>query len=110
MKFTSLAVAALVAGTSASEIKDKKTEVAEVAAGIMEAYGLKGINIGALLACIGQEDKAALVADAAVQSFEDAYKTKNYEEALAGVFALYAAYQSAVQGLPACEAVPTEGW
>jgi hypothetical protein len=72
----------------------------------MSAFGLEGINIAALLACIGEEDKAALVLDAAVQTLEDAYKTKNYEEAVGGAIAIYAAYQQAVQGIPACEAIP----
>ena len=73
----------------------------------MGEFGFKGINIGALLACIGEEDKAALVVDAAIQSFEDAYKTKNIEEAVGGALALYAGYQQAVQGIPACKAIPT---
>merc|ERR1711990_1396262 len=62
----------------------------------MNELGFKGINIAALLACVGEEDKAALMVDAAVQSFEDAYKTKNIEEAVGGAIALYAAYQQAV--------------
>jgi len=87
MKFATYV--ALIATASAT---DKKTEAAEIAAGMMEVYGLKGINIGALLACIGAEDKALLVADEAVQTFEDAYKTKNIEEAVGGVIAMVAAY------------------
>jgi hypothetical protein len=76
----------------------------------MNELGFKGINIGALLACIGEEDKAALVLDAAIQTFEDAYKTKNIEEAVGGALAVYAAYQQAVQGIPACEAIPTSAF
>merc|ERR1712167_12223 len=72
----------------------------------MEEFGFKGINIAALLACIGEEDKALLIADAAVQSLEEAYEKKDIEEAVGGVIALYAAYQSAVQGIPACKAIP----
>lgn len=75
--------------------------------GHFDEFGLKGINIGALLACIGEEDKAALALDAAVQTFEQAYADKNIEEAIGGAIALYAAYQSAVQGIPACKAIPT---
>jgi hypothetical protein len=72
----------------------------------MSEFGFKGINIAALLACIGDEDKAALIADEAIQTFEDAYKTKNIEEAVGGAIAIYAAYQQAVQGIPACKAIP----
>jgi len=72
----------------------------------MEELGLHGINIAALLACIGEEDKAALIADEAIQTLEDAYKTKNIEEAVGGAIAIYAAYQQAVQGIPACAAIP----
>jgi len=86
---------------------EKKTQDFGAVQGHMEEFGFKGINIGALLACIGEEDKAALVADAAVQSLEQAYKDKSVEEAVGGVIALYAAYQSAVQGIPACKAIPT---
>merc|ERR1719281_1079457 len=75
--------------------------------GHFDEFGLKGINIAALLACIGEEDKAALALDAAVQAFEQAYADKSVEEAVGGAIALYAAYQGAVQGIPACKAIPT---
>lgn len=78
--------------------------------GHFDEFGLKGINIAALLACIGEEDKAALVLDAAVQTFEQAYADHSVEEAVGGAIALYAAYQQAVQGIPACRAIPSSAF
>lgn len=84
-------------------------ETSEFVGGLTQAYGLK-IDIGALLACIGEEDKAALAADEAVQQFEAAYKNKDWQDALGGAILLVAAYQTAVQGLPACEAIKGKTW
>jgi hypothetical protein len=39
----------------------------EITQGLMKPFDLKKVNIPALLACIGDEDKALLAADAAVQ-------------------------------------------
>merc|ERR1712167_96023 len=87
----------------------EEMQLSETVQGMTEAFGLK-IDIGALLACIGEEDKALLSADAAVQQFEQAYKDKNVEEAVGGAILLFAAYQTAVQGLPACEATKGKTW
>jgi hypothetical protein len=43
--------------------KSSSLKVAEMAAGMMSQFSLEKINIPALLACIGDEDKALLVAD-----------------------------------------------
>ena len=45
----------------------EEMQMSETVSGMTQAYGLK-IDIGALLACIGDEDKALLTADAAVQA------------------------------------------
>lgn len=50
-------------------------------------------NLEALLACIGEEDKAALALDAAFQILEEAYDDKNVIEAFAAVFFAFGAYQ-----------------
>jgi hypothetical protein len=71
---TFAALAALL--VSASATPAQKTEVAQIMGGMMKQYGLK-INIPALLACIGDEDKALIFADEGVQILEEAYETKN---------------------------------
>ena len=97
MKFATFV--ALIGAASTHDVSLTESHIA--------GLGLKGINIAALLACIGDEDKAALIADEAIQTFEDAYKTKNIEEAVGGAIAIYAAYKQAVQGIPACKAIPS---
>lgn len=72
----------------------------------MKAFGGK-FDLLALLECIGDEDKALLVFDAAFQQFEAAIKDKNPSEAIAGVIAVVAGIAQFKQGLPACEAIDT---
>ena len=62
--------------------------------GISSKFGGK-FNLEALLACIGEEDKAALAFDAAFQQLEQAYADKNLEEVIPAVILTIAAYQQA---------------
>ena len=75
--------------------EEQKVKVAQVIEGMYKPFNLK-INVLALLECIGDEDKAALVLDAAVQQFEDAYKTKNILEVFTALFFVYGAYEGAL--------------
>merc|ERR1711935_147181 len=57
---------------------------AQVLQGAVKAFGLS-INVEEVLACIGDEDKAALALDQAIGQFEAAVHDKNSQEAIAGV-------------------------
>lgn len=65
-------------------------------------------DLYALLMCIYEEDQAALMLDVAVQSFENAWETKDVSEAIGGIIATVAAVTQFKQGLPACEAIDTK--
>jgi hypothetical protein len=84
----------------------EQVKLAQIEQGILKAFGGK-FDLLALLECIGDEDKALLVFDAAYQSFESAIKDKNPQDAIAGVIAVVAGVAQFKQGLPACEAVDT---
>jgi len=56
---------------------DSKYKMAQIAGGMMEPFGVVKFDPLALLVCIGDEDKALLAADEAVQEFEIAYKEKS---------------------------------
>jgi len=62
--------ATLVAAAAATH--QHQVEMSEIMGGVLESYGLKFDPL-ALLVCIGDEDKALLAADEAVQMFEEAY-------------------------------------
>jgi len=84
----------------------EQVKLAQIEQGILKAFGGK-FDLLALLECIGDEDKALLVFDAAYQSFESAIKDKNPQDAIAGVIAVVAGVAQFKQGLPACEAIDT---
>jgi len=84
--------------------EEERIQDAEIMVGALNAYG-GHFNLMALLACIQEEDKAALIVNAGIQTLRDALETKNYEELIGAAIAFFAAYQQAKQGLPACEAV-----
>lgn len=73
---------------------------------MLKAFG-GNFNLLALLECIGDEDKALLMFDAAVQQFMAAKKDKNPQEAIAGIIAVIAGVQQFKAGLPTCEAIDT---
>jgi len=85
---------------------DSKVKMAQIAGGMMEPFGIVKFDPLALLVCIGDEDKALLAADEAVQEFELAYQNKDIGDLVGGAILMFAAYQTAVQGLPACKAIP----
>jgi hypothetical protein len=107
-KATTLAL--LFAGASAN---DKKHMPAEIMQGITTAYG-GHFNLEALLDCIGEEDKAALVFDAAYQIFTDIPKEKDtgdkIGDLIGGVIFTFAGIQQVEQGLPACKAIDPQAW
>jgi hypothetical protein len=69
--------------------------MANIAGGMMEPFvgqtDLK-FNVMALLACIGDEDKALLAADEAVQLLESAYTNKDVQDLIGAGILMYAAY------------------
>lgn len=89
---------------------EEKTKMATVMTGALNEFGGK-FDTWALLNCIDAEDKAAIALDLGVQNLETAYKEfsgdkkKAAEDAFGGLLTLFAAFQSAKQGLPACKAV-----
>ena len=84
--------------------QEKRVAAAEFLEGMTNAYG-GHFNLEALLACIGEEDKAALILDAGIQAIERAIQTQDYQELIPAAIALFAAFQQARQGWPACQAV-----
>jgi hypothetical protein len=92
-----------------SIVSTQRNGMVEMIAGMMKPFGLS-FNIQALIVCVGEEDKALLVADASYQMIQEAIANKEYAEIIpAGIF-LFAAFKQAQQGLPACEAIATETW
>ena len=90
-------------------VKITKNEFAETIQGMIEPFGAK-IDIYALLICIYEEDEAALALDAAVQIIEEAITDKSVMEGVFGAIFVFAAYQQALQGLPACKAIKPSEW
>jgi len=82
---------------------------AQTLQGIIKAFGGE-FNLEALLACIGEEDKAALALDQAFIQFEAAIKDKKPDEAIGGVILTVAGIMQAKQGLAACEAIDKSSW
>jgi len=89
--------------------QQRKFQVAEIMQGVIKAFG-GHFNLEALLACVGEEDKAALIFNAAYGQFKKAAEDKDIKEALPGVILVVAGLKQAQQGLPACEAVDTNTW
>ena len=87
----------------------EQQKVAQMAQGMIQTYG-GSFNLEALLICIYEEDQAALALDAAVGLIEDAIHDKDIMEGVAGAIFVFAAYQQALQGLPACEAIDPKAW
>jgi len=79
-------------------------EAAQIMNGLALSYG-GNFNLDALLACVGEEDKAALIVNAVIPVLKDGIETKNGQEIVEGAIGMFAAYQQAMKGLPACEAV-----
>lgn len=75
-------------------VSNNKQKIAEMMQGVIETYG-GHFDITALLECIEVEDQAALMVDAAVQSFEAAYEKKDLQDVIGGVIAVVAAIQQA---------------
>jgi len=84
----------------------EKEKVALTYKGILENFG-GHFSLQNLLVCIHDEDQAALMIDAAVQQFEEAWEKKELEAAVGGVVVLVWGYQQFKAGLPVCEAVDT---
>lgn len=84
--------------------------MAAVTAGVLNQFG-GNFNLWDLLNCIQYEDKAAIAVDIGVQSLSIAAgewqsdKKKAVTDAFGGLLTLFAAFQSAKQGLPVCKAV-----
>lgn len=76
---------------------------------MIEPFGGK-FNLEALLECIGEEDKAALILDAAYNEFVIAYKTKSITDLLGGIIAVVAGVQQIKAGIPTCKAIDTTSW
>lgn len=81
----------------------------EVLRGVIEAYG-GHFNLDALLACIHDEDQAALILDAAFQEFQTAVQKKSVGDLIGGVIATVAGLQQLKAGLPVCEQIDTTSW
>ena len=103
------AVSKTLLGSEDYTTYSKKEKLAEVFQGLTDSFG-GHFNLLALLECIGDEDKALLMLDAAVQSFETAWKKKEWGDAIGGVIATIAAFKQFRQGLPICEAVDSSKW
>jgi hypothetical protein len=69
-------------------------KAAEIMQGVMKPFG-GHFNLEALLECIGEEDKAALAFDAAVNEAEQAWKDKKISEALPAILLVFAGIQTA---------------
>lgn len=82
----------------------EQVKLAQIEQGLIKAFGGK-IDILALLSCIGEEDKALLIFDAAYQQLEAAISEKNAGDAVAAVIMVVAGIKQAQQGWPACEAI-----
>jgi len=59
---------------------------------MMEPFGVVKFDPLALLVCIGDEDKALLAADEAVQELELAYQNKDIGDLIGGAILMFAAY------------------
>lgn len=70
--------------------KAKKEKAAALFQGILEPFG-GHFNLQNLLMCIHDEDQALLMADIAVQNFEEAYQKKNITDAIGGVIGIVGA-------------------
>ena len=101
---------ALIGSISQKTMKGAELQkVAEMTQGLIQAFGGK-IDIEALLICIYEEDEAALALYSAVEIIEEAVTDKDIMEGVVGAIFVVAAYQQALQGLPACKAVKPSDW
>lgn len=88
--------------------KDNREMVTEIAQGLLEATKVGTFNFTNLLICIYEADQAALALYESVETLEDAWKKKDWQEAIGGVIAAVAFYQGMEQALPVCEAVDSK--
>jgi len=84
----------------------EKEKVALTYKGLLENFG-GHFSVENLLVCIHDEDQAAMMIDAAVQQFEEAWEKKDLEGAVGGIVVMVAGYQQFKAGLPICEAIDT---
>jgi hypothetical protein len=87
---------------------EHRKEVAEVLGGFMQATKVGTFNFTNLLICIYEADQAAEVGYEAVEIFEQAWKDKQWQEAIGGAIATVAFVQGVEQTIPACEAVDSK--
>jgi hypothetical protein len=91
--------------TSPKNYWSERKEVAQVLGGFLDATKVGKINFTNLLICIYEADQAAEVGYEAVEIFEQAWKDKQWQEAIGGAIATVAFVQGVEQTIPACEAV-----
>jgi hypothetical protein len=84
---------------------DKKTMVAEIAQGFLEATNVGTFDLETLLICIYEADQAALILYEAVNIFEEAWTDKDPMEAIGGAIATIAFLQQLKQSIPVCKSV-----
>merc|ERR1712227_848033 len=77
----------------------------EFAQGLFEATKVGEFNFTNLLLCIYEADQAAIALYEGVETLEQAYKDKDWNEAIGGVIAVVAFVQGMQQALPICEQV-----
>lgn len=98
------AESALQLGASPEAVK-----LAQIEQGLLKAFG-GDFDILALLSCIGEEDKALMMFNAAYQQIEKAIADKNINESIGGVILIVAGIKQAQQGWPACKAIDTSSF
>jgi len=77
----------------------------EFAQGFLEATKVGTFNFTNLLLCIYEADQAAIALYEGVETLEQAYADKDWQEAIGGVIAVVAFVQGMQQALPICEQV-----
>jgi hypothetical protein len=91
------------------DISQKEIKFAQIMKGAMKSFG-GSFNVEALLICIYEEDQAALALDNAVKEAIKFYHDRDVNDLIPAVMLTVIAYQQALKGLPACEAIDSSLW
>lgn len=83
---------------------DKK-DVASFLQGFFDATSVGHINFTSLLECIYEVDQDAQILDGVVHMMEDAYKKKDYQEAIGALIGTATLVKTVEQTIPICKSV-----
>lgn len=90
--------------------KEKRERMAEIYQGFLEGTGVGTFNFTNLLLCIYEADQSAIALYEGVNLLEQAWASKDWENAIGGAMFIFTGVESFMQqGLQVCESIDMTG-